>query len=671
MTTGIPIPALLNEIKTDVVGWISDAIAAANVNGIVVNSVSTINTVETIYQVAQIDGQSIRPSTIIVNNVDSGSLVESGISFANNGDLLARWVFFEDTSNGTSAYLELSNSVLSAGLFDPFYIDAKNSILYITPPPAASNSGGAISITPGALTGITPYGAGLTAGSITITGSNYAQLNFYNNGSANTANGDLIVYASGSNLFIKSGATYTAKIGTVNVLPGSFALTADISPSQITSNQNDYAPTSFSTSAVLRLTSDASRNITGLAGGSDGAIYIIANVGSNNIVLIDESASSSAANRFALDGDLTLGADTSAIIYYDSTSSRWRLLSVGKTTGGSSFTAASTTEVLTGTDTTKGVTPDALAALWEQGSDVASAATISLGEGGYFNITGTTTITDIDLATDKAGRVVVLKFAGALTLTHNASTLILPTGANITTAAGDIAAFVSEGSDVVRCIYYSRASGAGLISAPYDAQYVTLATNATLTNERVLTAGANITLTDAGAGSTITIAANTKHIATLSPLANEPPSSAYATPDTRNGHPTLDFDGATDEEAVFGLILPAWYAGGGITVDTYWSFTSATSGSLRVQISIERMDASSLDIDADSFATANSAGGTAPGTSGQLIKVSIAFTSGSQMDSAAAGEMIRVKVRRDADGTSGTDDITTDAELLCLVVRET
>lgn len=48
----------------------------------------------------------------------------------------------------------------------------------------------------------------------------------------------------------------------------------------------------------------------------------------------------------------------------------------------------------------------------------------------------------------------------------------------------------------------STSSGDG---APTDAQYVTLATNATITNERVLTAGVGITLTDGGAGSTITI----------------------------------------------------------------------------------------------------------------------------------------------------------------------
>lgn len=157
----------------------------------------------------------------------------------------------------------------------------------------------------------------------------------------------------------------------------------------------------------------------------------------------------------------------------------------------------------------------------------------------------------------------------------------------------------------------------------------------------------------------------------FAPLGNEPPASSYATLDTRNAHPCLDFDGTADEEAVWSGVLPAHYAGGGLTVDTFWAFTSATSGSLRVQAAIERIDASSLDIDADSFASFQSAGGTAPGTSGQVIVVSVAFTSGAQMDSLAASEAFRLKIRRDADGTSGTDDITSDAELLAVLVRET
>lgn len=41
--------------------------------------------------------------------------------------------------------------------------------------------------------------------------------------------------------------------------------------------------------------------------------------------------------------------------------------------------------------------------------------------------------------------------------------------------------------------------------APTDASYVTLGTNGTLSDERVLTAGTGITITDAGAGSTVTV----------------------------------------------------------------------------------------------------------------------------------------------------------------------
>lgn len=125
---------------------------------------------------------------------------------------------------------------------------------------------------------------------------------------------------------------------------------------------------------------------------------------------------------------------------------------------------ASTTEVLTGTEAAKVATPDAIAALWESGSNIASASTVTMGEGGYFQITGTTTITALAFTTDKAGRTARLRFAGALTLTHNATTLILPGGANITTAAGDIATFISEGSGNFRCVNYQKADGQPLVS---------------------------------------------------------------------------------------------------------------------------------------------------------------------------------------------------------------
>ena len=160
-------------------------------------------------------------------------------------------------------------------------------------------------------------------------------------------------------------------------------------------------------------------------------------------------------------------------------------------------------------------------------------------------------------------------------------------------------------------------------------------------------------------------------LAIFTPLMNEPTASNYATLDLRNYHPVLDFDGATDEEALFTGILPRNYAGGGLTVYLHVGFTSATSGNAYWQAAIERMDDGTLDLDADSFASFNGAAGNPNATSGVMTLVTITFTSGAQMDSLAAGEMFRLKIRRDADGTAGTDDVATDAELFGVEIKET
>ncbi len=106
-----------------------------------------------------------------------------------------------------------------------------------------------------------------------------------------------------------------------------FELIGTLSPPQIIFDQNNYNPTGLSTASTLRLNTDASRNITGLAGGSDGRILTLHNVGSFNWTLIDESASSTVGNRFALTSNLTIPPDTSITLQYDGTSFRWRLLS--------------------------------------------------------------------------------------------------------------------------------------------------------------------------------------------------------------------------------------------------------------------------------------------------------------------------------------------------------
>jgi hypothetical protein len=91
------------------------------------------------------------------------------------------------------------------------------------------------------------------------------------------------------------------------------------------------------------------------------------------------------------------------------------------------------------------------------GTNIASASTINIGasvDGDIINITGTTAITE--LGTIAAGVVRLLVFSGVLTVTHHATKIIMPSGMNYKTSAGDVLGFVSLGSNSWRCIYQSR-----------------------------------------------------------------------------------------------------------------------------------------------------------------------------------------------------------------------
>lgn len=167
----------------------------------------------------------------------------------------------------------------------------------------------------GVATNLTGTASGLTAGTVTTNANLTGVI---------TSSGNATSIASqtgtGTKFVVDTGPTLT---GAVTVAQ-SILLTGDISPTQIVANTNDYAPTGFSTATTLRLNTDASRNITGLAGGTGGRVIVIHNVGSFNIVLTNQDAASTAANRFLFGGDVTLAADTSITLRYDTTSSRWR-----------------------------------------------------------------------------------------------------------------------------------------------------------------------------------------------------------------------------------------------------------------------------------------------------------------------------------------------------------
>lgn len=160
-------------------------------------------------------------------------------------------------------------------------------------------------------------------------------------------------------------------------------------------------------------------------------------------------------------------------------------------------------------------------------------------------------------------------------------------------------------------------------------------------------------------------------LAVFTPYANEPPASNYATLDLRNGHPCLDFDDATNESAIFSGVLPRNYAGGGITVYLHYAMTSATTGKVRWEVLWERIGDGQQDIDSDGFTTEQGVNvDPVPATSGHVDIVTVAFTNGAQMDSAAVGESFRLKVVRDSADTSN-DTASGDAELVAVELKET
>lgn len=105
----------------------------------------------------------------------------------------------------------------------------------------------------------------------------------------------------------------------------------EFTPAQITGNQNDFSTSNGDGNkvGVLRLSSDASRTITGFKDGEQGRFLCVINVGGNNIVIANQSVSSVAANRVitGTGTNLTVAADDVVKMYYDSITLRWRVWS--------------------------------------------------------------------------------------------------------------------------------------------------------------------------------------------------------------------------------------------------------------------------------------------------------------------------------------------------------
>lgn len=84
-----------------------------------------------------------------------------------------------------------------------------------------------------------------------------------------------------------------------------------------------------------------------------------------------------------------------------------------------------------------------------KGTDIASAATLAYPTGGglYYDVTGTTGITALpNIGTGGDGVLLILQFDASLTITHNATSLILQGAVNYVTRPGDVLMFINEDS---------------------------------------------------------------------------------------------------------------------------------------------------------------------------------------------------------------------------------
>lgn len=100
-----------------------------------------------------------------------------------------------------------------------------------------------------------------------------------------------------------------------------------ISPSTLTTNTENWDP-SASVTGVIRVAASTTINLGGLVKDTSGERLTLVNVGSFTITIVHGSGGSTAANQFFCPGsaNFSLRSNGSVDVWYDGTSSRWRVI---------------------------------------------------------------------------------------------------------------------------------------------------------------------------------------------------------------------------------------------------------------------------------------------------------------------------------------------------------
>lgn len=232
---------------------------------------------------------------------------------------------------------------------------------------------------------------------------------------------------------------------------GTAAAFTVISPAQITSNTNNWNPTGLATADAIRVSTDDSRDLTGIVAPAAAKVLYLLNVGAEELQLVHD-ATSTAANRFLCPetSNVTLAEGESAVLVYDLTTARWRVVAfVGggtggitvKDEGGALATTATTLDfvgagvVASGTGATKTITIS--------GASVSEIADIPTAE----------TDTDLVLHPDGAGGVewgTDATGGGGGTIVRSALTPVTPTDDFDSTLSGWTAVSTGGSFDITK-----------------------------------------------------------------------------------------------------------------------------------------------------------------------------------------------------------------------------
>lgn len=249
------------------------------------------------------------------------------------------WSYYDGTNWLTAGYIDAANHVFTPVVGG----NAATTVASATTTNLCGSSGASpigMFLTISGTTTITGFGTNCVVGQMKVLKFSGILTLTYNSGSmilptaanVTTAVGDIAVaiYLGSGNwqVVIYQPASGAALSSSLN-FTGALFFNGQISPASLSGSQNNYSPSGIATANVVRLTSSAAVNITGLlAPATNGQRVTIQNinaVGGFNITLTANDTNSTAANRFLLPHPIGLQPFQSVPIIYDATSGGWRL----------------------------------------------------------------------------------------------------------------------------------------------------------------------------------------------------------------------------------------------------------------------------------------------------------------------------------------------------------